>query len=141
VSKNSRKQCDERRLQAIETIKATLQREPTVLFAFLHGSFLSGPVFRDIDIGVFLTPGESFSDLDIELDLSHKVEAVLGYAFPAEVKPINHAPLAFCYSVVRGRLLFSKNESVLVDFMTRVAREYLDFAPLRHRYLKEAMLT
>jgi len=131
----------QKRFHVIETLTAMLQKEPSIVFAFLYGSFLSEPVFRDIDIGVFLAFDNPSDYLNVELDLSRKIEDALGSEFPVEVKVVNHAPLAFRYSVVRGKLLFSENDNILVDFMTSAARKYLDFAPLRHRYIKEAMAT
>jgi predicted nucleotidyltransferase len=129
----------EKRLQVIETIKTVLQRQPNIVFAFLHGSFLSEPSFRDIDVGVFLGAKNALPHLDLELDLSERLEDALDSEFPVEVKVINEAPLSFRFHVIRGELLFTRNEDFLVDYMTSTARQYLDFAPLRQRYIKEAM--
>jgi hypothetical protein len=52
---------------------------------------------------------------------------------------VNQAPLSFRFSVIKGKLLFARDENILVDFMTTTARQYLDYVPLRHRYMKEAM--
>ena len=52
---------------------------------------------------------------------------------------INHAPLSFCYHVIRGKLLLVRDNDVLEEFMVRVARGYLEMAPIRRRYVAEAM--
>ena len=127
------------RLKVVETIKTVLQEEPSIVFAFLHGSFLSEPSFRDIDVGVFFGAENPLPHLDLELDLSQRLEDALDSKFPVEVKVINEAPLAFRFHVIRGELLFTRNEDLSVDYMTCTARQYLDYAPLRHRYMKEAM--
>ena len=129
----------EERLKIIETIKTVLQKEPNIVFAFLHGSFLSEPSFRDIDLGVFLDIENPSGYLDSELELSQRIEDELNSAFPVEVKIVNQAPLSFRFGVIKGKLLFARDDDILVDFMTTTARQYLDFAPLRHRYIKEAM--
>jgi hypothetical protein len=129
----------EERLETVETIKTVLQKEPSIVFAFLHGSFLSEPSFRDIDVGVFLGAENALTHLDLELDLSRRLEDALDSRFPVEVKIVNQAPLSFRFSVIKGKLLFARDENILVDFMTTTARQYLDYAPLRHRYMKEAM--
>ena len=59
--------------------------------------------------------------------------------FLVEFKVINKAPLSFCYHVIRGQILFVRDEGSLAEFMARVARGYLDIAPIRHRYMAEAM--
>jgi hypothetical protein len=129
----------EERLKVVETIKVVLQKEPNIVFAFLHGSFLSEPSFRDIDVAVFLGAENALPHLDLELDLSQRLEDALDSKFPVEVKVINEAPLSFRFHVITGEFLFTRNEDLSVDYMTCTARQYLDFAPLRQRYIKEAM--
>ncbi len=129
----------EDRLEVFETMRTVLQREPNVVFAFVHGSFVSEPSFRDIDVGVFLETENASRYLDFELDLSQRIEDALESKLPVEVKVINEAPLSFRFHVIRGELLFTRNEDFLVDYMTSTARQYLDYAPMRHRYMKEAM--
>jgi len=129
----------EERLRVIETIKTVLQRQPNIVFAFLHGSFLSEPSFRDIDVGVFLDTENPSAYLDVEIGLSQDIEDGLGSEFPVEVKIVNQAPVSFRFSVITGTLLFANDDDILVEFMTTTARQYLDFAPLKHRYMREAM--
>jgi predicted nucleotidyltransferase len=129
----------EDRRKVIETIKTVLQKEPNIVFAFLHGSFLSEPSFRDIDVGVFSDSENPSSYLDSELELSQRIEDELNSAFPVEVKIVNQAPLPFRFNVIQGKLLFARDDDILVDFMTTTARQYLDFALLRQHYIKEAM--
>ncbi len=127
------------RLDVFETIETVLRREGDIVFAFLHGSFLTEPTFRDIDVGVFVSTKDSSAYLDYELDLSQRIEDALPSAFPAQVKILNEAPLSFRFNVIRGKLLFTRDEDFLVDFMTSTARKYLDIAPLLQLYMKEAM--
>ncbi|OQY47506.1 MAG: hypothetical protein B6240_05860 [Desulfobacteraceae bacterium 4572_87] len=130
---------EEQRRDLTKMIATVVRQDKRVLFTFLHGSFLDGPFFRDIDLGVFVKDIESIDFWDYECGLSQRIEKVLGHPFPVEAKIINGAPISFCYHVIRGRLLFVRDESVMVDFMTRVASLYLDMAPLRRKYMLEAM--
>ena len=127
------------RREVVEIVKMVVSRKLHVVFAFLHGSFLSEPWFRDIDVGVFVSTTDSSAYLDYELDLSQQIEDALPSAFPVQVKVLNEAPVSFRFNVIRGDLLFTRDERSLVDFMTSTARQYLDIAPFLHRYMKEAM--
>lgn len=132
---------DRERLRIVEAIKEALGRHHEILFAFLYGSFASEQLFRDIDVGLFVE--ESQADLlrsfAYESRLSEELEEAAHAGFPVEVKVINDAPIPFCFQVIRGELLFCRSEEELTRFMTSVSRRYLDFAPLRSRYLLEAM--
>jgi len=130
---------EEQRRDLTKMITTVVRQDERVLFVFLYGSFLYGAFFRDIDLGVFVKDVGSTGFWDYECRLSQKIERMLGHPFPVEAKVINRAPISFCYHVIRGRLLFVRDEGVMVDFMTRVARTYLDMAPLRRKYMLEAM--
>jgi predicted nucleotidyltransferase len=127
------------KIEIIEKITAVLAQMPEITFAFLHGSFLTEPTFRDIDLGIFVRGVDSSEYWDYEYRLSKEIENVLRSSFVIEVKVINEAPLSFCFHVITGKYLFARDEDFLVDFMIRTARDYLDMAPLRQRYIREAM--
>lgn len=129
----------EQRRDLTKMITKAVSQDERVLFAFLYGSFLDGAFFRDIDLGVFVKGVGSTDFWDYECGLSQKIEKALCHPFPVEAKVINRAPISFCYHVIRGRRLFVRDESVMVGFMIRVARTYLDMAPLRRKYMLEAM--
>jgi hypothetical protein len=61
---------------------------------------------------------------------------VTGY--PVDVRVVNHAPLAFLFHVLRGRLLVAGDERLLADVIERTARAYHDRAPLVRRAVREA---
>ena len=127
------------RREISQKITAVLAQMPEIAFAFLHGSFLSEPTFRDIDLGILVRGLDRSDYWNYEYRLSKEIENALRSSFVIEVKVINEAPLSFCFHVIRGKLLFTRDEDFLVDFMIRTARDYLDMAPLRQRYITEAM--
>ena len=127
------------RQQIGETIKGLLQKDPAILFAFVFGSFLESIAFRDIDVGIFVKDRDQSSFTDLELTLSRRIEEALSEPIPVDVRVINRAPLPFRFRVIRGKLLFSKADDVLEEFMVATARQYLDSVPLRERYLREVI--
>ena len=84
--------------------------------------------------------GINFSDFwDYEYTLSQQIKDVLNASFPVEIKVVNDAPLSFCFHVIRGNLLLTRDEDSLVDHMVCIAMTCLDIAHLRHYYMMEAM--
>ncbi len=130
---------EEQRRDIVKEITAVVSGQPEIVFAFLHGSFLDGSFFRDIDLGIFVKGIDPADFWDYEARLCQQIEEALNNLFLVELKVINKAPLSFCYHVIRGQILFVRDEDSVVAFMARVARSYLDMAPIRHRYMIEAM--
>jgi predicted nucleotidyltransferase len=130
---------EEQRRDIVKEITAVVSGEREIVFAFLHGSFLDGSFFRDIDLGIFVKGIESADFWDYEARLCQQIEEALNHLYVVELKVINKAPLSFCYHVIKGQILFVRDEGSLTEFMARVARSYLDMAPIRHRYMIEAM--
>lgn len=130
---------EEQRRDIVKEITIVISGQPKIVFAFLHGSFLDGSFFRDIDLGIFVRGIDTADFWDYEARLCQQIEEALNYLYVVELKVINKAPLSFCYHVIRGQILFVRDEDSVVAFMARVARSYLDMAPIRHRYMIEAM--
>ena len=120
----------------VRTLVAALEAEPELEFAWLHGSFLGGVGFHDIDVGVHLNAA-----VDVRsrrgLELGLRLDRDTG--FPVDVRVLNDAPVTFLFHVFRaGRLLLSRNDERLADLMERAVREYLDMEPLLRRATIEA---
>jgi predicted nucleotidyltransferase len=125
--------------EVIGKIASFLAQQPQIVFAFLFGSFLTDNVFRDIDIGIFVERLSPAEFLAFEINLACRLEKELNFSYPLEVKIINAAPLAFAFQVIKGKLLFSRDDELLTDYMEVTAHRYLDIAPCRDHYIKEAM--
>lgn len=124
------------REQAAHAVADTLERKPEVVFAHLHGSFLTSEAFHDVDVAVHLAPRVP-RRLPRALDLAEWLARETG--LPVDVRLLNDATLAFRYHVFRtGRLLLSRDDELLADCMERTMREYLDIAPLLRRATVEA---
>lgn len=116
------------REKLIKALKNALEGEEHVVFAILHGSFLSRELFRDVDVAVWLD--------DVKLsfyytvDFSAKLEVELGV--PVDIQVLNEAPLPFRYIVLsRGKVLFSRDESLRLKLLDLASREYFDLKQLR----------
>ncbi|WP_051276629.1 nucleotidyltransferase domain-containing protein [Desulfovirgula thermocuniculi] len=71
-----------------------LAKRREIIFAYLFGSFIAEPFFRDIDIGIYLqedvVPREKA--LDYELSLGAELEQEIRY--PVDVKVLKLRPRA-----------------------------------------------
>lgn len=121
----------------VRKLKDFLSGFEDVVFAYLHGSFVQGEEFRDVDVAVFLTGGavRSSDDVEYEISLSLRLEKEIG--LPVDVKILNNAPLSFRYHASRGTLLLTKDEPVREDFLSRTWSEYFDFLPLSRIYMED----
>ena len=127
------------RQDIIEKITSIIRTKQEIAFAFLYGSFLEEPFFRDIDIGIFVKGVEKSGYWDYECMISQQIEDTLNQPIAVEVKVINSAPISFCFQVVKGETIFVRDEDFLSNFMVSIARLYLDMSVVRHTYLMEAM--
>ncbi len=80
----------------IEKIKAILEKDERIAFAYIHGSIVENSnTVRDIDIAVWLKPG--IDHLEYALEMGLKLELELGA--PVDLHVLNNAPPPFKYSV------------------------------------------
>ncbi len=129
----------------IDKLKSVLANDPQIMFAYLHGSFLSSENPQDIDVAVYLFP-EAFDRLHQDGEVS------LSFAIPLEmelekqlkkkvdVQVLNRSPLGFRYRVVTDGVVIDDKDSDIrcaFEYISRV--EYYDFRPKRNEYLREVM--
>jgi predicted nucleotidyltransferase len=125
------------RAEAQAKLKELLKPREEIIFAYLHGSFVEGLPFNDIDLAVYVDQSKVPDIFDYEMDLSVKLTMALH--FPVDVHVLNDAPLGFQHSVLQGEAILVRDEEVLTDFIERVAREYMDYAYLGRMYLEELL--
>ena len=129
----------------VQALADALAAYPDVAFAYVHGSFARQGPFRDVDVAIHLAPGaeargERAVIMGQEIGDSISRTLPLDVVPPFDVRVLNQAPLGFTYQVLlRGRLVFSRDESARVGWVARVVERYLDLQPLRRQALKEAM--
>src|SRR6266540_1175469 len=113
--------------EVLERLRGELELRPEVVLALLHGSFLQGGAYRDIDVAVWLDPAARPRDERFRygLDLSVHLHLELGRAI--DVRVLNDAPLAFRYHALQGRPLVVRDERFLDELRERTWDDYLDF--------------
>lgn len=123
----------------IATVRSRLADRPEVVFAFLHGSFLAGARYHDIDVAVWVDPavvpstewGRYALDLGVGLSTAARISV--------DVRVLNGASLAFRYHAQKGQLLLARDPEAVADFRARTWDEYFDFLPFARQYLREAL--
>lgn len=128
-----------KRQEITEKIKKFLSKEEEIVFAFLFGSFLDSPSFKDVDIGVYVDEIRKDEILNYELELSKNLAKECGLSFDTiEVKVLNFAPNSFLNNIFsRGQLLFSKNKELLSDLIENSSLEALANEYIAYQSLKE----
>jgi predicted nucleotidyltransferase len=124
----------------VEELRHHLSEEKSIIFAYLHGSFLDDKGFNDLDVAIYMDQEASTKSepVDLEISLSLKIEKFL--RFPVDVKILNFAPLSFRYHVTKGNLILSRDEAVREEYICHTWSEYFDFQPVARIYLQEALV-
>jgi predicted nucleotidyltransferase len=115
-----------------------LEGRPEIVFAYVHGSFLEGKRFRDLDLAVYLVGEPSERHPLYELRLGEKARRELALPFPVDARILNRAPIAFRYHALRGRLLTDRDPDRRADFTAYVVGRYLDIRPVLEHFAQEA---
>jgi len=126
-----------------EIIKKTLYQRGDIVFAYLYGSFLDSPSFRDIDIGVHIRAADKNRTLDYEMEVAQSVSEATGMPFDiVEITVLNFAPNSFLNNVFsRGTLLFSKNNQLLADIIEDTSLDALANEHIASQSLRELIPT
>jgi predicted nucleotidyltransferase len=122
-----------------QTLKESLQKREEILFAYLHGSFVEGRLYHDIDVAVYVTPEllNQVDAFDYEMNLS--THLTLSLHAPTDVHILNRAPLGFRHSALQGELVFARDEELLTDYIEQVGWDYIQFVHHIREYLLEVM--
>lgn len=123
----------------LEAIRTHLEGRPEIRCAYVHGSFLTGGPYRDIDVAVWVDPAhrEGRSWPQYALDLSVALQLALDT--PVDVQVLNDAPLAFRYHALAGQPLVVRDWEWLDELRARTWDEYFDFLPFARQYLRDVL--
>ena len=126
------------RQKIVEKAKKVLFNEKKIVFAYIFGSFLNSPAFRDIDAGIYLDNIAQKDVFDRELETAKKTSEACDLPVDfIDIKILNFAPSHFLNNVFKnGTILFYKNEKLLSDMieetsLNSVANEYLAYQSLK----------
>ena len=130
----------EEQKQIVELLRHRLSRCSEISFAYLHGSFLEGLPYKDVDLAVFYSkevPPDRQLDISLSLaaELSHKLGVTV------DIHSLNNATAAFRYQATTGKVLFAKDREYLFEFMEATWKEFLDMKPLLEENLRDMVKT
>lgn len=126
----------EERLKIIERLADFTRNRQEVSFAYVYGSFAEEMPFHDIDMGVYVAGIKAEDSTMYAIEMAQAISRE--ERIPVDVRVLNHAPLLFLYHVIKGRLIFERDEDTRIDVTYRTVQRYLDIKPMIHRGIKEA---
>ena len=110
--------------KAIKIIKTILNKEETIEFAYLFGSFMSEKKHTDIDIGIYTHEGIKENILNITSNLKHKISRKFKEsnihleADEIDVTLLNSINFKFMARIFKeGVLILDKNPEHRADLM------------------------
>ncbi len=107
----------------LEGLREKIEGDGEVVFAYVHGGFVEASSFRDVDLAIWIK--DSSKAFHYTVDFSVKLEIEVG--IPIDVQVLNEAPLPFKYHVfTRGKMLFSRDESLRLKLVDETVRQYVD---------------
>lgn len=118
--------------QIQNTIKVLLDKESSIIFAYIFGSFITGNNFRDIDIGIYAEPRPDLLFLG-------RMQSRLNQKLPSDTDLVllNDIPTtkpAFAYEICsKGQLVSNKDSERHTAYKTKVFSYYFDTAYLREQ--------
>ena len=122
----------------ISKVKKFLYERPETIYAYLHGSFLEGIFYRDIDIAIYIDYKKMTWDNKFDYCEQINIELSKLTRIDIDIQILNDTPLGFYHSVIKnGKLLFSKNDELRVDNNEKKCHEYIDFYEYSLQYLME----
>ncbi len=95
-----------------------------VLFAYLHGSFINGNKFRDIDVAVYLNHGRLTRRASLQYQVTLAKDLSRALRLPVDVTVLNVAPLGLRHNAVSGRVLLCRETGTRTHFADGVCQHY-----------------
>ena len=137
--KSKNKLSSQQKETIMQTITNELHSDQSILFAFVHGSFIEEELpFRDIDIAIYFDEEAVQKDLvDLCLDLSVKLSTLVG--MPVDVHALNASRIGFSYEATGGKLLDTVDEELSYDFMENIRMKYYDLKPFWKENLQDLL--
>jgi predicted nucleotidyltransferase len=115
-----------------------LESRKEIVFAYLHGSFIAGIPFRDIDLSLYvdinhilLGQHERYRE-QLSEELSNSLHQIF------DVSLMNNTPASFNLTIFKeGELLFSKDETLRTDLIEASSLSSMRDEAFSMQYLRE----
>ncbi len=123
----------------ISQLKAGLAQRKEIIFSYLHGSFVDGRYFRDVDVAVYVDEKQVSQDdaLFYGFRLSAALEEKI--KLPIDAKVLNYAPIGFKYHITTGKILTCRDDEMRAYVVGIIWSLYFDQLPTMRRFLKEML--
>lgn len=111
----------------MDAVRHYLEKRDHILFAYLFGSCAreNSGKFSDIDIAVYTRDSLHY---DAYLDMITELSDITGRQ--VDIVPLNEAPPLLCYQVIQeGKLLFTKDQEPVTQFIIKTVFMYEDMKP------------
>lgn len=112
------------KLQVRSALRSLLEFRKEILFVYLHGSFINGSRFRDIDVAVYLDHGRWTRRASLQYQATLARDLSQALHLPVDVTVLNVAPLGLRHNAVSGRVLLCHEDGTRVHFAEGVCRHY-----------------
>ena len=117
-------------MKILNKIKNVLLKQKGIEFAYLFGSYARNEEteLSDIDIAIYQKEQKSKYEIKVyELE----IEAKLNEKIPKQkfdVRSLNDAPIVVIGKIINeGKLIFTRNESLLTDYIVKNRIKYMDY--------------
>jgi predicted nucleotidyltransferase len=116
--------------ELISTIRTYLEKREGLVFAYIHGSFVTADRFRDIDLAIYGNPKPTLMDIGAMItDLSVLTGFKIDITLLNDLQ--NNSPSLAFNIVSYGELLFCTDTTLHTTYKTGVLLNYFDTAYLR----------
>ncbi|KYH36452.1 MAG: DNA polymerase III subunit beta [Candidatus Bathyarchaeota archaeon B24] len=96
------------RSQIVERLRRVLKSKDEVVFAVVFGSFLTNPVFHDLDLGVYVKGSPDILDSAVYAE-KLSVELTKRLSLPVDVVVLNHAPMWLRLRALKGKVVVDRD--------------------------------
>ena len=119
------------RQKILNLLRETFLQNDRIVFAYIYGSFINEPSFRDIDVAIYAkNPEENpfilSSDIKTQLSSIFKKEGVDLSIDRFDIQMINHAPFTFLKRIFKDGIL-------LVDHGPELRTDLIEYVSLKYR--------
>jgi len=118
-----------------EKMKQVFLDHDEIVAAYLFGSYAKGHARSDsdIDIGLLLSDNSNVGAM-YPIHIAGQLENMTGTKREMDVRILNNGTLRFLHQVLKGKLLFCRDDKKRIDFETSTINSYLDFKPFLDDY-------
>jgi len=124
--------------EILNALRAQLEKQSEILFAYVFGSFLESDRYNDVDVAIFLEDGNLMrNDRWYDIRLASELEKAAGVAVDLVI--LNTAPDHLIHRISSGKVIVDKDPEGRVEFIVNAWKRYFDFRPKREAYLAELL--